>query len=448
MTAAEGFLLLTIPNCTLITQNGVSQSGVLALECVTVPLHGAQTAFSGAAPEVNNERDVWLVLRLNSFETIISPTQTINHTRAQHQFAIPAEDGGVVSLTVPEPMTAAAVDDLESLEVLLGQYGILQEAGPGTPGGKGTGGTKGHLVLVDEDNGAMLGTLGDQFEIREDPGLVSKGHEKDPVVVEIPEHGEQVYVHNIAPDEQDWILRSAGYISRGILYATDLATKGMQNAAQRYVANNSPTTQPIVFSETTNANMRRVHHLSGQAVKVTARTTGMIHKMIDAGIDRMSKPKPRVAGAPPNTPPRPPRLLNRLLISTDLLLTTLEQSAQQLVTHSTEAASTVAGHRRVAIHSVYGPDVGATTQSMGETVRNVGVVYIDARGVGRRALVKRAGKRMIKGRLGSGKEVVLGDESTASGIGQLHVAGSNERSPGPSKATSFMSVGGSSKKLD
>ncbi|KAG9124234.1 hypothetical protein FRC07_012325 [Ceratobasidium sp. 392] len=444
MAGAEGFLLLTIPNCTLNAQDGTSQSGVLALECVTIPLRGPQTAFSGAAPETSNERDVWLVLRLNSFETIISPTQTINHNRAQHQFAIPAEDGGVVTLIIPEPVTAAAVEDLESLEVLLSQYGVLQETGAGAPASKGTGDTKGHLVLVDEDNGAMLGTLGDQFHIREDPDLVSKGHEKDPVVIEIPEKGEQVYVHNIAPDEQDWILRSAGYISRGILYATDLATKGMQTAAQRYVANNSPTTQPIVFSETTNANMRRVHNISGQAVNVTARTTGMIHKMIDAGIDRMSKPKPKPAdrsGAAPNTPPRPPRLLNRLLISTDLILTTLEQSAHQLVTHGTDAASTVAGHR-------YGPDVGASTKSMGETVRNVGVVYIDARGVGRRALIKRAGKRVIKGRLGSGKEVVLGDESTAGGVGQLHVAGSNERSPGPSKATSFASVGGSSKKLD
>ena len=58
----------------------------------------------------------------------------------------------------------------------------------------------------------MLGTLGEQFNIREDPGLVSRGHEKDPVVIEIPERGEQVYVHNISPDEQDWLLRSAGYI--------------------------------------------------------------------------------------------------------------------------------------------------------------------------------------------------------------------------------------------
>lgn len=211
MAGAEGFLLLTIPNCTLVTQDGRSQSGVLALECVTIPLQPPQNVFAGAARDPSSERDVWLVLRLNSFETIISPTQTITHVRSQHQFTIPAEDGGNVTLTVPAPMTDTAVEDLESLEVLLSQYAVVQEVGSGgaTPT---KGDSKGRLVLVDEDNGAMLGTLGEQFQIREDPGLVSRGHEKDPVVVEIPEQGEQVFVHNISPDEQDWLLRSAGYI--------------------------------------------------------------------------------------------------------------------------------------------------------------------------------------------------------------------------------------------
>ena len=40
-----------------------------------------------------------------------------------------------------------------------------------------------------------------------------------------------------------------------------------------------------------------------------------------------------------------------------------------------------------------------------QTVRNVGMVYIDAKGVGRRALLKRAGKGYIKCKLG-GKDVV------------------------------------------
>lgn len=37
------------------------------------------------------------------------------------------------------------------------------------------------------------------------------------------------------------------------------------------------------------------------------------------------------------------------------------------------------------------------------TVKNVGLVYIDVRGVGRRAVLKRAGKEFIKGRVKPGK---------------------------------------------
>jgi len=48
---------------------------------------------------------------------------------------------------------------------------------------------------------------------------------------------------------------------------------------------------------------------------------------------------------------------------------------------------------------------------MGSTATNVGIVYIDARGVGRRALLRKAGKTFVKAKLGN-REVVLGvDES-------------------------------------
>lgn len=93
----------------------------------------------------------------------------------------------------------------------------------------------------------------------------------------------------------------------------------------------------------------------------------------------------------------------------------------------------------------YGPQAGDSTRKIGETVRNVGVVYIDARGVGRRALIKRVGKRVITGRLGAGQEIVLGGESTAGGVGQLHVSEPGEKSAGPSRTSSAMGGQGGSK---
>lgn len=37
------------------------------------------------------------------------------------------------------------------------------------------------------------------------------------------------------------------------------------------------------------------------------------------------------------------------------------------------------------------------------TARNVGLVYVDLSGLGRRAILKRAGKQYIKGKISSGK---------------------------------------------
>lgn len=72
------------------------------------------------------------------------------------------------------------------------------------------------------------------------------------------------------------------------------------------------------------------------------------------------------------------------------------------MTQGTTSLSTSLGHK-------YGPEMGAAVTDVGQALTNVGVVYIDVRGVGRRALIKRAGKRVIKGKMGK-RHVVLGAE--------------------------------------
>lgn len=66
---------------------------------------------------------------------------------------------------------------------------------------------------------------------------------------------------------------------------------------------------------------------------------------------------------------------------------------------------------------------------VGHTARNVGVVYIDARGVGRRALLKKAGARYVKAKLGK-KDVVLG-------IDERGILQEAQRSPSPSGSLPF-----------
>lgn len=75
----------------------------------------------------------------------------------------------------------------------------------------------------------------------------------------------------------------------------------------------------------------------------------------------------------------------------------------------------------------YGAEAGDMAESVGQTVQNVSVVYIDARGVGRRALVKRMGKKVVKARMGRKNVVIGADPPTGAEVTAPSTA------PGPSR---------------
>lgn len=499
-TNAEGFLLLTIPNATVVStapQHRIdgALTGLLSLECVTVSVSDPM------------ERDVWLVMRVesasktttqSSFEWPLPATQKIILSRADTRYKIPMTEGGELILTLPPARDAAQREDLETLEVILAQYAVLQTQedtniaplGSPVPGGAAPyavdpdADLKGRLVLVDEDNGQVVGMLDDQFNVREDAGLHAEGNEKHPVIVEIPEGDDvtlsgagtprkvkrEVLVHTIPIDDTDWMSKTAGFLGRGIVGATNIITQGVETASSYYISKSKPAAQPIVFSETTRKNIKRVHHISGQAVKVTSKTTGLIHQAVERltdavtgqgknpppssapsrhglhkiltpnasgpgtptlgrdgskewttpGANPMSSASSIRSGPPPYSPtatssqqqppPLPPRrrFLNRLLTSTDMLLTTVETSAGHLITHATASISAAAHHK-------YGEEAGNAVNLVGGSVKNVAVVYVDVRGVGRRALLRVAGKRVIRAHMG-GKEVVFQEQGMGRGI--------------------------------
>ncbi|KAG8898542.1 hypothetical protein FRB99_007373 [Tulasnella sp. 403] len=237
---AEGFLLITIQNARLSAPfcRPAEQTGLLALECVTIPL----------------------VLRVNQFELPLSATETIRHSRLNRTFTFKAPEGLVM--------------------VLLAQYGIPQETDPPKAGSGDDRDLKGRFVLVDEDDGEVVGTLGEQFSIREAQNVAE--NDKAPVIIDIPEEGQHtIYVQSINPEEQDFILKSAQFVSRGLILATDMIGKGMGIAADYYVKNTTPNAEPMDFSETSKDKMRRIHNISGKAVQVSAKTARLIHGLVD-----------------------------------------------------------------------------------------------------------------------------------------------------------------------
>ena len=58
----------------------------------------------------------------------------------------------------------------------------------------------------------------------------------------------------------------------------------------------------------------------------------------------------------------------------------------------------------------YGADAGHATTLLGGSVRNVAVMYVDVRGVGRKAIVKRTAKGVWKAKMRSGEEIQLQGE--------------------------------------
>ena len=156
----------------------------------------------------------------------------------------------------------------------------------------------------------------------------------------------------------------------------------MSAASSFYISHSTPNPEPLVFSEQTRGRVRRVHKISGKAVQVSAKTTNLIHEAIERAVGYVagsgkSKSRPTTPvpganpsasaprgyfspapgslappgsslgpapGAPPPLPPRPP-LKNRILLSTDMLLTTMENSTKHLIEHGSQKLSDALGHK-------------------------------------------------------------------------------------------------------
>jgi len=228
---AEAFLLLSFPSCNLSVKD-YTETSPFGLQCVTVPLPGASRDW---------DRDVYLVLKLNMSETPIDPARVVQRTvtsamRVYTFHATSAEPDELV-LTVPCPpgdnKSSYLHEDLDTFESILEQYAIefRSSAAPGTqaqtpsipnlPPPTYVNDQKdlhGHLVMVDEDTGEVVGEVEDRFRIQEDPMMYRQGHRNDPVVIEVPDEGGlreedanalAAFARIVPPDEQDWITRSA-----------------------------------------------------------------------------------------------------------------------------------------------------------------------------------------------------------------------------------------------
>ncbi|KAJ6620334.1 hypothetical protein B0H10DRAFT_2022357 [Mycena sp. CBHHK59/15] len=506
LSDAEAFLLLNVPNCS-ISVGTTSQSGTLALECVTIQMPGSSSRDV-------DDHDIYLVLRLNETEVPIEPIRIIRTNisdSGSRRYTFLATDADpvelVLTVAMPNFPDSHFLEDIEVFESILSQYADLRDAFVQDSLATvqpdiydKTGDLRGHLVLVNQDNGEVVGEFDKKFSVQEDPSLSKKGHESDPVVIEVPEsytddgNAMEIFVRAIPPDQQDWITKGATIISHAITGSTNLLLTTISAASSYYTSHSTPSpsiTTPansnassgslaapplppravaFLSSARTRKGLAAVHSVSGQAVKISANTVEIIDGMIklamgsSKGKQKASQAKQSATLAPGSAPPLPPRTPSpspsslpppppytsspgmplqsgekpalpprrqpspspskmppsfpprtksgfptdsaatgeqsavklstktRILLSADLILSTIDISTRRILDSGTENIGTVVGHK-------YGASAGESSVLMAGTARNMALVYIDMRGIGRRALLRRAGKEFIKGRV-------------------------------------------------
>ncbi|KAI5454916.1 hypothetical protein NCC49_002192 [Naganishia albida] len=528
--SAQAYLLLTLDNVRVTQVHAGREtdvaSGELVLECISLPINpaiGKQQA-NPFADALDRSKDLWLVIKVGTFELPLLPNHKISKVSSGPTTVFSIPSGGTsVQLYLPVAASQEDKEDQETLEILLKQYGCLPSSqvsreikgsaaivgggwgvgkappqyGSSAPGSGTTTPTLrrrttdgGRFVLVDEDTGQVIGELDNKLDVEVgqgvDAGPVPAGQAGDhkqnqPVVVDfgVLDEGwaQKVSVQTIEErDMDDWMLKGAHYISKGLLMFGNTASKSMTSAAELYIRNTKPREEPVKFSPSTKEGIRQVHNVSAKTVKVTKKTLDtvnnaigrVVEKAADSGYGGYDKAQTmwktnytdRFGGsissvntmnpAPPSYTEKPGNLRletktpvgpgqaqpatapalpqrpgapvpagtqsqpqsassaqrpfwNRVFLAAEVIGTSLEATTQTLISSGTNAAAEAAGHK-------YGAEAGEATRILGGSVRNVALVYVDVRGVGRKTLFKSTAKGfkgVVKTRLADGKEVTI-----------------------------------------
>jgi spartin len=107
----------------------------------------------------------------------------------------------------------------------------------------------------------------------------------------------------------------------------------------------------------------------------------------------LSPQPPASASAQQSSGSHPPlKMRYRLLLSADLILSTMDSSMRQVVSIGGEALGRAVEHK-------YGPEAARSAGLLTGTAKNIVAVYIDMRGFGRRAIIKRVGKEYVRSRV-------------------------------------------------
>ena len=242
----------------------------------------------------------------------------------------------------------------------------------------------------------------------------------DPVEIQLPQQGQgnQISVHNVSEEylrmsrhpayKDSSIVQSAATASRLIVTGSGYLANAMNSGANNFTQKTKPNPKPMTFSPATHARVRRLNNLTQGAVGLSAKTVGQIGRYAqNVGATMARRGEQQKKGAKMyDKDGRPidaykPGLLNKSMIAFSTVLDGVDQASRSLLGSGSAAATTVVGHR-------YGEDAKKVAADLAGGAKNVGLVYIDAAGVSRKAVIKSVAKGMVVGKMPSGGDLVVG----------------------------------------
>ncbi|PLW09847.1 hypothetical protein PCANC_21368 [Puccinia coronata f. sp. avenae] len=293
--------------------------------------------------------------------------------------------------------------------------------------------SEGRLALMDESTGEICGELSSDVKL-EGPAIAphlppyppgpsnqspAAGHSgaphvllaaPQPVMVSLTSSGQgaghsTAQVSALPPGGGSQILNGAEWVSRGIIAGSEVVSGLIKKSGKSYLASSKPADTPITFSSTTHANADKVLGFTRSACKVSGKTAALVGTVFGKVGDQIGK-STGIQRTPNGAPPSGARgYVHKGLVAFNTIVDSIETGGKKVLYTAGDTTTEVVTH-------AYGAEAGQIAERANHAVRNVGLVYIDARGVTRRAILKSVGKAAVRGRMNDGREIILGSDDT------------------------------------
>ena len=238
----------------------------------------------------------------------------------------------------------------------------------------------------------------------------------DPVEIQLPQDSTNLIgVRPASPEylkdamhpayKDSSIVSGAANASRLIVTTSGYIASALQSGADNFTQKTKPNPKPMTFAPTTHERVRKLNNMSQGAAGLSAKTVGQVSRYaqnLGATVARKGERQPKgmdKSGKPIED--FKPGILNKSMMAFATIADGIDHSARHLLQSGSSAATTVVGHR-------YGTEAREVAKHVTGGFKNVGLVYVDATGVSRKAIIKSVAKGMVIGKVKGGGQVIVG----------------------------------------